>query len=133
MKRNVLAILAALLLAQNLPATEPGWYVLSREEGCLPLDQAYELFPFLKGGRNPSELFPRFHAAFPDATMVPFLDYVAAGQVRGEITPDEAALAAHKVVTRSNAFVLSSAREGAKIYLLDAAVCDELRGPRRKP
>jgi hypothetical protein len=127
------AFVAALFLAQHALGTEPEWYVMSREEGCLPLDQVYELFPYLKGGRSPPELFSLFRAVFPDATIVPFVDYVAARHSYDHTAPDEAELAAYKGVNSTNAFVLSSRHGDAEIFLFAAAVCDQLPGPRRKP
>lgn len=128
-----LAFVAALILAQDALSAEPEWYVLSREEGCLSLDQAYELLPYLRGGRSPPELFRLFRAAFPDATIVPFVDYVAARHARDHSVPDEAERAAYRVVNSTNAFVLSSKQGDAEIFLFAADVCDQLRGPRRKP
>lgn len=127
------ALIAALFLAQNaLGDTESEWYVMSREDGCVSLDQAYELLPFLRGGRSPPELFRLFRAAFPDATIVPFVDYVAAG--RGtHSAPDEEERAAYKPFNSANAFVLSSKKGEAQIFLFAADVCNQLPGSRRKP
>ncbi len=127
------AFVVALLLAQNALGAEAEWYVLSREEGCLSLDQAYELLPYLKGGRNPPELFRLFRAAFPDATIVPFVDYLAARHERDHSAPDDAERAAYKLVDSTNAFVLSSKKGDAEIFLFAADVCNQLRGSRRKP
>ena len=128
-----LALLATVFLAQSALGTEPDWYVLSREEGCLPLDQAYEMLPFLKGGRDPADLFRLFRAAFPDATMVPFVDYIAAQHQRDHSVPDEAERAAYKHINSTNAFVLSSKKGDAEVFLFAAEVCNQLPGARRRP
>ena len=127
------ALFAALFLAQNALGAKPDWYVFSREEGCLSLDQAYELLPFLKGGRDPAELFRLFRAVFPDATMVAFVDYVASRHEREHSTPDEAERAAYKRINSANAFVLSSKKGDAEVFLFAADVCNQLPGARRSP
>jgi len=128
-----LALVAALFLAQAALGAEPEWYVLSREEGCLSLEQAYELLPYLKGGRDPVELFRLFRAVFPDATIVPFVDYLAARHERDHSTPDDAERAAYKAVDSTNAFVLSSRKGDAEIFLFTTEVCNQLRRPGRGP
>lgn len=125
---RVFAMLAFLFSGASAHAKETPWFLLHRENGCLPLAGLVQVYPYLRGHRSPRAIFKAVRARNPDARLRPFLEAVAEEQRQDGATPGAEERRLYANFTKSNAYLVSSEKAALEFALFSRELCQRLGG-----
>jgi hypothetical protein len=120
--RYVWLTLITLLYGSYSAADEHRWFLINdTNAACESLDGAHVAFPPLHGVKTPTEVLALIRKNWPDAELVPFVDFITKRHI-----PEDSIPVDYHRLTKSNAFVLASAAQNKQFLLLRDDACSRI-------